>query len=351
MNCNQSSDHSVVQHHNHFQRNFSMYESIDNRISPRTQLSIAQKRGLSQSKGSPISIYRKLTSFNPTPSNKQMGQNNAVGSEGNLDQNRKQASSTTSQEPSSHRYQSPDPPRKGFGNGQGQSESVPVLPNMLFFKSAERPVSVASNTVNPRDYSSTSKERTNKLFESSYQPFDLRSMEAFWEKILHDDLESRGRRTEDRNHQNLQLNEDYQRSQYQFDFNERNKLWLDKKNKKLDDQRKVKQQEELKACTFKPHLSAQEKYSQKNNNQQLYQNFLQRVAQSSNTTYDPYTNKVARNVQSAQKTNDLDPLHVFRLGSNESPKNFGVPRSVKHSQEDIELQQKLYDYILEAKYQ
>jgi len=336
--------------HNHFQRNFSMYESIDSRTSPRTQLSIAQnKRGLSQSRGSPISIYRKLTSFNPTPSNKQLAQNHAVGSEGNLEQNNKQVSST-SQEPSSHRYQSPDPAKRGFGNGQNQSESVPVLPNMLFFKSAERPVSVASNTVNPRDYSSTSKERSNRMFESTHQPFDMRSMEAFWEKILQDDVESRGRKD---NH-SLQYNEDYECSQYKFDFNERNKLWLDQKNKKLSDQRKRKEQEELKACTFKPHLSTQEKYSQKSNNQQLYQNFLQRVAQSSNATYDPYTNKVSgltRSVQSTQKIGELDPLHVLRSGSNESPKNFGVPRSVKHSQEDIEIQQKLYDYILEAKYQ
>jgi len=308
-----------------FPRNFSMQ---DETISPRTQFTIAQtKRGLSQSKGSPISIYKKLTSFNATPANKQLVQNNTepklAKSEIILDQ--KQASSA-SQEPSSHRYQSPEQPRRGLTN-TGR-ESVPVLPNMLFFKSAERPVSVASsNNINIRDYNSTTKEKTNKLFESTYQPFDMRSMEAFWEQILQDDVQSRGRKPDDRHlyHSQYTNNEDYQSK---FDITERNKLWLDKKNKKIDDQRRLKEQEELKACTFKPHLYAQEKNSQKQNNQQLYQNFLHRVVQSSNNQKNPRSS-----------------------GSNDSPSNLGVPRSVKHSQEDIDLQKKLYDYILEAKYQ
>jgi len=309
-------------HQHFFPRNFSMF---DETISPRTQLAIAQnKRGLSQSKGSPISIYKKLTSFNPTPSNN--NEQKLVKSELNLEQ--KQASQASQEPASSQRYQSPDQPKRGFNNNAGR-ESVPVLPNMLFFKSAERPVSVASsNNINIRDYNSTTKEKTNKLFESTHQPFDMRSMEAFWEQILQDDVQTRGRKPDDGRlyHSQFTNNEDYQS---RFDITERNKLWLDKKNKKIDDQRRQKEQEELKACTFKPHLYAQEKNSQKQNNQQLYQNFLHRVAQSSNN-------------------NQKNPRSS---GSNDSPSNLGVPRSVKNSQEDVDLQRKLYDYILEAKYQ
>jgi len=293
-------------------------------MTPRTQTSpVNDKRGQSQNKANPISIYKRLTPFS---GNKQDGKNFAL-SQPELDQ-RKGSFASNGQH--NARVQSPEQMKKG----NNKIESTPVLPNMMFFKSAERPISSTPTTMSAKE-----KDLPHRLVES-YHPYDMKSMEAFWERILQDDLENRGRRMNGFNENRNYNDEDYHSSQ-KFDFNERNMIWLSKKNKKIDDQRKLKEEKELNGCTFKPQLYSQDKLNQKNS-QQLYQNFLHRMALSSSNSpsilSDPNLNN-RKNFNSG----DFDVLNMINSGYSESPKTLG------NYPEENELQKKLYNYILNSK--
>ena len=297
-------------------------------LSPRSQTSpINNKRG-GQNKAGPISIYKRLTPFLNKPEDKQ----NLGLSQPELDQRK---GSFASNNQHNARALSPEQPKRM----SSKNESAPVLPNMLFFKSAERPVSSTPTNIVPKE-----KDFQNRLFES-HHPSDMRSMEAFWERILQDDLENRGRRTNGYRDNRDYNEEDYQSPQ-KFDFNERNMIWLNKKNKKLNDQRKLKEEKEMDGCTFKPQLYSQDKLNQRNSHQ-LYQNFLQRMVLSSNNSPNMMTDLNNRkNFNSgAQTIGDFEVLNMMNSGYSESPKTLGTS---KYS-EDNELQKKLYNYILNSK--
>jgi len=198
---------------------------------------------------------------------------------------------------------------------------------MFFFKNT------TPTTMNAKDPNTVNKELQRRAFGSpARDPVDMRSMEAFWDKILQDDVEGRGRKA---NFFVDHINYDEPHDVYQnrFDINERNKIWMDKKNMKLDNQRRQKEKKELNECTFKPHFYTHDKQMSKNN-QQLYQNFLQRMAQQSKSPY------VSMPV-------DLDVLNLLPSNpTDESPLEFS--RNPKYA-EDHEIQKRLYSYILNTK--
>lgn len=213
--------------------------------------------------------------------------------------------------------------------GMSPSESTPVLPNMIFFKnSGDRQGALTPTQVNRKIQH---RKNPSKGYEKK-DTFDIKSMEMFWEKILQDDSEGRGKKYDDHD------------GQAKFSVADRNKMWVEKKNKKLEDQRKQKEEKELENCTFKPQLQYQD---QPNKNMQMYFNFLERIAQTKTT---PSTSTTASPLYPPQSYQALKNSGLtIQTGSNQemgshsdSHENEGNARYTV----DANVQKKIYNYIL-----
>lgn len=336
-------------------KNSSIQQSIDRSRDELSARNLAgsptgQRRVVDNSKAVPVSIYRRLTPFTkiisgPQDGNLNQGQSFKASSETQIPHSmRNQVSNNTTN--TFNTEQDNNTQRQKQSPGPAQTERTPVLSNMMYFKNQERPQSLTPQ--NPRPNHQPQKSKQDKPVNVKKDPVDMRNMEAFWEQILQDDQEGRGRKHNNQ-FEDHEYNDDYHTSQYRLDFNERNKLWMDKKNKKIDNQRKQKQQQELQNCTFKPQLHSQDR-GNRNYQQMLYNNFLHRMEQqSSHVPVESYGNSPSRifkknGFSPVQTMGDLD-LFGF-ISSDSSPNEFG--KNSRYN-EDNELQKKLYNYILDAK--
>lgn len=347
-------------------KNSSIQQSIDKSRDDQLQLSVGQMTGsptgqrrvVDNSKAMPISIYRRLTPFNKMTSAPQEGPGQLqTSSETQIPYSMRNQVSNTNNTSNTEQ----DTQRNKLSPGPPQTERAPVLSNMMYFGNTGRPQSLTPQ--NPKEHRHHHQQQQQQQKERHEKPqnnhnnqnnqrrdqVDIRGMEAFWEQILQDDQDGRGRKNNSQMFEDHEYNDDYHTSKYRLDFDERNKLWMDKKNKKIESQRKQKQQKELQNCTFKPQLYSQQDKSNKNHQQMLYNNFLHRMEiQSSHVPVESYGNSPSRifkhGFSPMHTMGDLDLFGI--ISSDSSPKEFG--KNGRYM-EDNELQKRLYNYILDAK--
>ena len=287
-----------------------------------------------------ISIYKRLT---PAPKNTAVARSFQQSTSHNKQQKSINNLGESNNQPQLlNQEQNEKVKRSG---GMSPSESTPVLPNMIFFKnSGDRQGASTPTQVNRKIQQ---RKNPSKGFEKK-ETFDIKSMELFWEKILQDDSEGRGKRGVEiggRRYEALVDNDGHQALQAKVNVADRGKMWVEKKNRKLEDQRKQKEEKELENCTFKPHLQYQD---QPNKNMQLYFNFLERIAQAKT----PSSSSVASPLYHAQSHQALRNGLTIQTGSNLDMGNGSTP-SDSHENESIprytvdpNLQKKIYNYIL-----
>ena len=313
--------------------------------------SARENRRTEVAKATPMNIYKKLTPNTNTSNSQQInGRINRAQPQGQVpDQSKKddQIKSQVQNGIQNSNYDQSLALRKKVLSCTAQTESTPVLQTMLQLKQADRPASLMAN------YSATDREAAikemiaNRPNDFLKEATDLRHMEAFWDQILQDDFENRGRKEYKEANKSHSQRELSGNSLYgsRIDFNERSKQWMDRKNQKIVSQRKQKEEQEVEGCTFKPLLYSQAKSPK--SNELLYQNFLQRMSgknnNSINATSDSYINYPKKNIYSAGPTiTDLKSSHNESLGNHSAIRNGQAPS------ENSELQKKLYHYILDA---
>jgi hypothetical protein len=188
------------------------------------------------------------------------------------------------------------------------------------------------------------KRATAKNNERPDETVAMQSMEAYWDQILQDDIE--------------QQNSKYSRDQGRqgIDINERNKIWAETKNKKLDEKKKVIKDQELKECTFKPFFYTKLKEEFQKQHEVMYQNFLDRVSHKVSPQGKSPTssqNNLDRQINFTTATSPLRSSQGFEGGfkanSNmqNSSKNFGSPQNPRYLN-DVGMQSRLINYILDT---
>jgi len=192
--------------------------------------------------------------------------------------------------------------------------------------------------------SPTRKRVTTKPNEKSDEPINLQTMEAYWDQILQDDYDN----------QNSKYSRDQGRQG--VDINERNKAWIEAKNKKLDETKKRMEDQELKECTFKPFFYSKLKEEFQKQHEVMYQNFLDRM--SYKVSPQGKSPKNSQNNLNGQLnytavTSPMRGSQGFEGGfkgnsyMQDSSKNFYSPKNPRYLN-DVGMQSKLINYILDT---
>lgn len=201
------------------------------------------------------------------------------------------------------------------------SDNGKILSNMLFFKQ--------QNAETKRDTVNKQTEMTRADSRDSHAPkgkkldnntLNIKNYEAFWEQLLRDDQRESTPTSE------LNLN----------NIGDRQKLWMEMKNKKVDEQKKYLKNKEMSECTFQPVLFSKLSQEFQKNHESLYQKFLDRMTSGSHVT------------KSAPQTKDDYKLNF----QPQSPKMFSPTNvknlTTKNSDYSADMQSRLYNYILDS---
>jgi len=209
-----------------------------------------------------------------------------------------------------------------------------VLPNMMFFKEPERSVS-RGHTDTQRMASSRPQSRPTGTQTPNLQPrydvpVNLQNMEAFWDELLRVDYEQQGK----------QPQQDF----FNLDISERNKLWVEMKNRKIDMQKKQQESKELSECTFKPFFYSKAKEEFQKQQEVMYQNFMNRMAARLNVT--GYKSPSSPTIDPSMGKQFANPQNGGFFGSpmgHNSPQT--SPQNTRYMS-DPQIQDKLINYIL-----
>ena len=151
-------------------------------------------------------------------------------------------------------------------------------------------------------------------------PLDIKNYEAFWEAILDDD----------------NIDKNTSKISQQKSMGDRNKTWLEKKNDKINQQKRLKKNKEMAECSFKPVFMTKTSQGQAKNSEKMYSKFLNRISETQNP--------VNIDINYINTISSRSSAGIFE--GRESLKINGATNRTK--EEELKIKKKIYNYILDS---